>query len=84
MSSCTSSDRRPGLAAIARAVEQPIEADRDAPVGGSAVGERIEEEAEPIPGLLCGEADELEDARLDVRPVDADRAARQQSRRLSA
>ncbi len=42
-------------------------------MGRSAVAERVEEEAEPLVGLLVADAEQPEDARLHLVLVDSDR-----------
>ena len=57
--------------------DDAVEAVGDAAVRRRAVAERLEQEAEARLGLLGADAERLEDGALDVRAVDADRAAAQ-------
>src|SRR5262249_53879975 len=52
----------------------PVEAERDASVRGRAVTESVEQEAEAMPSLLGGDAEQAKDALLNVGAVDSDRA----------
>ena len=52
---------------------QPVDAEREAAVRRGAVLERVEEEAEPLLRLLVADAEQAEDARLQLGLVDPDR-----------
>ncbi len=52
-----------------------VEAQGDAAVGGGAVAEGVEEEAEALFGLFFFDVHQVEDPLLDLRIVDADAAA---------
>jgi hypothetical protein len=53
--------------------DQPIDAEREAPMGWSAVAERVEEEPELAVGVGVGDAKEVEHPALQVAVVDPDR-----------